>query len=265
MDCKNCRDYNDMSCTDRTTTNCIDWVGSAYSDLDICINDSLTWVGNIILTKLSALLKGRGIIFEEDDLTLDDCDYLDGLLDGEEMNLINILNVYKNAICELKEASDLSVATMTAFTDVTLYTIDCLPDLDPCGDPYDFKTLIQAIITKLCALNTQFESIASTILLAIEEGTGNFIGGGAITSCGGNGFVLSGTGDSTVLTFQALVPPNCPILYLGSTTFFDVNGIGLPNTPYCGWYLCNGSNGTPNSTALPQNVGNTLKYIIRFT
>src|SRR5690606_31591745 len=148
-----------------------------------------------------------------DDLTIDDCEYIEDLLGVDEKNLLNILKVYKEAICELKADQEATTATLESFTNTALYTLDCLPALDPCGDPYTFKELIQAIITKLCALNTQFESIAETILEAIEEGAGNFIGGGAITSCGGNGFTVSGTGASTVVTFEALVPPNCPIIY----------------------------------------------------
>lgn len=263
MGCKNCRDFNDNSCTDIVPSNCIPWQGDTIEALDICINDSLTVVGNIILEKIQDLLKGEGIIFEN--LTLDECEYISDLMGAQENNLLNVLNVYQTAICELKEANDLNTANLLSFTNTALYTLECLPPQDPCGDTYTFKELIQAIITKLCTLNTQFESIAETILDAIEEGAGNFIGGGAITSCGGNGYVVSGSGATTVVTFQALVPPYCPIIYTGSTAFFDANGIGLPTTAYCGWYLCNGLNGTPINTTLPQNAGNTIKYIIRFT
>ena len=265
MACNNCRDFGNNSCPDITNTNCISFQGVAVPELEVCLNDSLTYVMNIVLDKIKDFLKGRGIIFDNADLTFADCEYLQDLLGVQEKNLINVLNIYKQAICELKIAQELTATQIAAFTDVTLYTLGCLPPLDPCGDPYDFKTLIQAIITKLCALNTQFEGLAASLLDAIEEGAGNFLIGGAIVSCGGNGISYSGTGATTVVKFEALVPPFCPIIYTGSTAFFDFSGIGLPNTPYCGWYLCNGNNGTPNSTTLPQNGGNTIKYIIRFT
>lgn len=266
MSCKDCRDFNENSCTDITTTNCVKSMADPVTELDICLNDSLTYILNIVLTKIKDFLKGKGIIFDNTDLTFSDCQYLLDILGADEKNLINVLNAYKQAICELKENQDLQAADIEAFTDVTLYTLGCLPALDPCGDPYDFKTLIQAIITKLCALDAQFESLAENLLDAIEEGTGNFLIGGAITSCGNNGISFSGTGASAVVTFQALVPPRCPIIFTGSTVGnFDGSGIGLPNTAYCGWYLCNGSNGTPSSLSLPQNVGNTIQYIIRFT
>lgn len=262
MSCRNCRDFTDNSCPDRTTTNCIDWQGAAYEELDICINDSLTWVNTKIIEKVIEHMSGEGITFE--DLDLAECEWLSNLV-GEDLELIEVLKGYKDALCELKEGLDANTANLASFADATLYTLSCLDPEDPCGDPYTFQSLIQAIITKLCALNTQFESIAATILDAIEEGAGNFIGGGAITSCGGNGYSVSGTGASTVVKFEALVPPYCPIIFTGSTANFDANGVGLPNTAYCGWYLCNGNNGTPNSSTLPQNGGGTITYIIRFT
>lgn len=248
----------------KATSNEISWQGDPVSELDICIGDSLTYVGNIILSKIKDLLKGRGIVLE--DLTLSDCTYIEDILDTDEKNLLNVLSAYKTAICNLKTDSDNLTEKVNEFTNVAGYTLACLDPNDPCGDPLTFKSLIQAVITKLCALNTQFESIAETILDAIEEGAGNFLAGGAVTSCGGNGYSVSGTGASTVIKFQALVPPYCPILFTGSTSGnFDSNGIGLPNTAYCGWYVCNGNNGTPNSTTLPQNLAGNLTYIIRFT
>jgi hypothetical protein len=259
--CKNCRD-NYIA---KATSNEISWQGDVVAELDVCIGDSLTQVGNIVLEKIKDLIKGKGIILS--DLTISDCEYIEDLLDTDEKNLLNILRVYKEAICELKNTSDLTVANIQSFANTALYTLGCLPAQNPCSQPYTFKELIQAIITKLCTLNTQFVSIASTILDAIEEGAGNMLVGGSIKSCGNNGISFSGTGATAVVTFQALVPPNCPIVYTGSTGLpnFDVNGIGQPNTPYCGWYVCNGSNGTPAANTLPLNGGGTTKYIIRFT
>lgn len=267
MGCKNCRDFNANSCTDVVPSNCIPWQGDAIEELDICLNDSLTYIGNIVLDKIKNLLKGKGIILE--DLNLDDCEYISELLGTQEKNLLNVLKVYKEAICQIKEQEELNTLDIQAFADVSLYTLGCLTitgDIcDTCnGDASAFKNLIQTIINKLCALDAQFQSIGETILDAIEDGVGNFLVGGAITSCGGNGYSTSGIGATAKVTFEALVPPRCPILYTGSTSFFDSAGVGLPNTAYCGWFLCNGSNGTPNSTTLPQNSANNLQYIIRF-
>ena len=102
------------------------------------------------------------------------------------------------------------------------------------------------------------------MLAIVEEGAGNLILG-AVTSAGRNGISYSGAGASAVVTIQALVPPYCPILYTGSLAYFNGSGIGLNNTPYQGWYICNGSNGTPNSSTLPQHLAGTLKYIMRLT
>lgn len=262
MGCNNCRDFNKNSCTDITTTNCISSQADSVTELEICLDDSLTYVLNIILTKIKNLLKGRGIILE--DIDFSDCEYLEDMLGVQEKNLINVLKIYKQAICELKEAQTITEEQLTSFTNVSLYTLGCLPPLDPCDEPYDFKTLIQAIITKICAINTQLSTIAASLLDIVEEGAGNFMLG-AIKSAGNNGISYSGSGASAVVTFQALVPPYCPILYTGSLAYFNGSGIGLVNTPYQGWYVCNGSNGTPNSSTLPQNLAGTLKYIMRLT
>lgn len=260
MSCNNCR----SNFLVKATSNEISWQGNVVEELDICIGDSLTYVGNIILSKIKDLLKGKGIIL--DDLTLSDCEYIEELLGAQEKSLLNVLKVYKEAICNLKKEVDDLFMEIDDFTNVEDYNTLCLGEIaNPCGNEATFKDLIQAIINKLCALNTQFESIAESILDAVEEGAGNLLISGAITSCGGNGYTTSGTGASAVVTFQALVPPNCPIIYTGSTAFFDSGGAGLPNSPYCGWYLCNGNNNTPNSSTLPQNSGGTIRYIIRFT
>lgn len=266
MACKNCRDFTDNSCTDITTTNCVKSMADPVEELDICLNDSLTYVLNIVLGKVKDFMVGKGIEFNEEDLNFDDCDFLNDILDGETMDLINVLNTYKEAICTLKATTEATDATILAFTNTALYTLGCLPAEDPCGDPYTFKELIQAIITKLCEINTTLESFTEGLLDAVEEITGNFLVGGAITSCGGNGISFSGSGASAVVTFEALVPPNCPIIYTGSTAgLFDMDGIGLPGTIMCGWYLCNGDNGTPDSADLPQNTAEDIVYIIRFT
>lgn len=260
MACETCRD-NFIS---KATSNEISWQGNAVPELDVCIGDSLTRVENIVLAKIKDLLKGRGIVL--DDLVISDCEIIQDYLGIQEKNLLNVLDAYKEAICELKSSVDLNATTIADFATIANYTLGCLGPLDPCGDPLTFKGLIQAIITKLCALNTQLDGMADSLLAIVEEGAGNFIGGGAITSCGGNGYTVSGVGDATVVTFEALVPPNCPIIYTGSTSMpnFDPSGVGQDGTPYCGWFLCNGSNGTPNANTLPQNGGGTIKYIIRF-
>lgn len=263
MSCNDCRSFDNNSCTDIISSSCVKTMFTPVEELEICLGDSLTYVGNIILTKIKDLIKGRGIILE--DLTLSDCEYISDLLSTDEKNLLNVLRVYKEAICQLNTNYVDINTLLTEITNVSGYTLGCLDPDDPCGNPLTFKALIQAIITKLCALDEQFITIANTILLIIEESVGNFLIGGAIKSCGNNGISFSGTGSSAVVTFEALVPPNCPILFTGSTSFFDSLGVGIPNTPYCGWYLCNGDNNTPNSSNLPQNDAEDLVYIIRFT
>lgn len=261
--CKNCNSIDSNSCTDIISSTCVLWMGDAYEDLEICKGDNLTEVLDIALDKIDDIIKGLGITL--DYVNFGDCAYLDGLLAMRTKTLEHIVDVFKTAICQIKAAADASATASEAYTDTTDYTLGCLAPLaDPCDGPVGFHTLIQAIITKLCDLNTQFESITDTILDITEEIVGNYIIAGGVKSAGANGITYTGTGPTGKAVITALVPPNSPILYIGSTSFFT-SGIGNVNTPYQGWYLCNGSNGTPNSTDLPQNIAGDLKYIIRFS
>lgn len=258
--CTNCRNSGN-TCTDYVSSDCVTWQGDGEAELDVCINDSLTEVGNIVLTKIKNLLKGRGIILE--DLTVTDCEYIKDLLGVDEKNLLNILNVYKEAICDLKLGNKSNGDQLAAFTTVASYTLGCLNAGDPCDGTITFKSLVQAIITKVCELDTQLAGVATGLLDIVEESTGNFLVNGAVKSSGGSGIKYTGSGATAQVVIEALVPPNCPVLFTGSTASFDSNGVGLPNSDYAGWYLCNGANGTPNATTLPQNGDNSLKYIIR--
>lgn len=262
MSCHGCKDYSNSNCTDITTSSCVSWQGDTAEDLKICLNDSLTYVGNVILAKVKDLLKGKGIILE--DLYLDDNDLIDEILGNEEKSLLNVLDAYKQAIGNITEVSELTAENVAEFADVAQYTLGCLGSTDNCGDPMTFKSLLQAIITKLCGLDSQFENIGESLLTVVEEIVGNFLLGGAVNSSGGNGIKYSGIGANTKVILEAMVPPYVPVIYTGSTAMFDAKGVGLPNTAYQGWYLCNGANGTPNSTTLPQNAGNNIQYIIRF-
>lgn len=259
--CGKYKDFGNNSCPDKTPSNCVPWQGEPYPDFDICVDDTLTEVNTVILEILKDAVKGKGIVLT--DLDISNCQTLVTLLGGQEKNLINILTVYKNAICNLKTQVDANQVVTDDFTTISNYTLDCLsPLIEPCSGTVSFRTLIQGMIDKICILTTQYTCIADSILEVIEEATGTFLPT-AIKSSGNNGIVYSGTGATAKVTFQALVPPACPIIYSGSSSNFDSNGVGLPNTAYAGWYMCNGANGTPVASSLPQNGGNTIKYIMR--
>ncbi len=262
--CKNCNTIDSNSCTDIISSSCVLWMGDPFEDLEICKGDTLTEVLDIVLDKLDDVTKGLGITIGYIDYT--DCTFLDTIKGSSASTLETALTTFFTAICQLKASADAAATLAAGYTSTDDYTLGCLSPLaDPCDGPIGFHTLIQAIITKLCALNTQFESIADTIMDITEEIIGNFIIAGGVKSAGGNGITYTGTGATGKAVITALVPPNSPILYIGSTSFFDGSGVGLPNTPYEGWYLCNGNNGTPNSSGLPQNLAANLVYIIRFT
>lgn len=259
MSCKESTKNN--SCTDVLSTDCIRWEGDKYEDLDICINDSLTEVETKIINEIIEIMKGKGIIITKIDFS--DCDYIKSIIGVKEKSLFNILNSYKIAVCQLKEILDIIKSDQDNFTTISNYALSCLGlTTSVCEPEIKFKTLIQAIITKLCDVDTKYNGIATLILQAVESTTGDFMCD-VIKSCGNNGIIYSGSGSNTRITFQALVPPFCPIIYTGSMSVFDISGIGNANTYACGWYICNGDNGTPTSASLPQNIAEDIVYIMR--
>lgn len=255
--------YKNNSCTDIVSTDCVKWEGEPYSDFNICVNDSLTEVTTFILNKIKDILIGKGILLPS--LTFNDCLFLKDLLGTEEKNLISVIQTYKKAICDLNEKLEVLNLSVEDFTDLDNYALGCinLPTNTSCDPTVKFKNLIQAIISKICSLDTNYNSIVGSISNVVQDITGNFLHT-AIKSCGGNGIVVAGLGVNSSITFQALVPPYSPIIYTGSLALFSTTGVGLANTSVCGWYLCNGNNNTPNSSSLPQNTASNLKYIIRF-
>lgn len=259
-----CNPYNKRNFQPTIPSDGISWQGDTDVSLNICVDDSLTEVGNVILEKIKDLLQGRGIFLP--DLTLSDCEYLEDILDNDEKNLINILKTYKEAICQLQENLENSATGITNFSTVAGYTLGCLEPLsDPCDGPTTFKTLVQAIITKVCQLNANYGSIASSMASVVQTVMGDALVAGFVKSAGNNGLITTGSGATGRVVITGLVPPFAPIPYIGTNTYFDGNGVGLANTPMQGWYLCNGLNGTPAQSALPQNGSNTIKYIMRLT
>ena len=140
--------FKSNSCTDIISTDCTKWEGDPYADFNICINDSLTEVITFILDKIKGILVGKGILLP--DLSFNDCLFLKSLLGTEEKNLINVIEVYKKAICDLNERLEILDISVEDFTAIENYALGCitLPTDDSCDSTMKFKNLIQAIINK---------------------------------------------------------------------------------------------------------------------
>lgn len=264
MGCINCKDLTSNSCGDITSSDCTSWQGDAYTTMSICPNDSLTEVVSTILDKIVEISNGKNILLP--DVNLTNCSFINTILGSQTKDLVNVINSIVQSVCTVNDKAVSNIASINLFSTLTDYTLGCLsPLVDPCATPATFKTLIQSIITKLCTLSAQYDSISASMLAIVEESLGNFLISGAIYSAGGNGLFPTGTGSTATIRVEALVPPNSPIVYIGSLSFFDSSGAGFVNTPYQGYFLCNGNNNTPLAASLPQNTGGTTKYIIRFT
>lgn len=250
------------TCADIISSGCVSWQGTSYEELKICMNDSLTKVTGILLDKISDVLKGKGILLP--DLNLEDCEYIKDLLGTNEKNLLNMLDVYKNAVCDLKETLDGVSLTLEGFINIQEYHLGFLTPDTPCGTPFTFRELMQGILDKVTDLNEKYNNLAVSLGEAMQDAVGEVLLNGAVASSGNNGIEYTGEGKSAKITLTALVPPYCPIIFTGSRNSFDITGKGIANSPYKRWFICNGNNGTPNSSTLPQNSAGNLTYIIRF-
>lgn len=241
------------------STDAVNYQGVEEEVLAICKGNSLTYVLNILIGKIKGFLKGEGIILE--DLEIIEDEFLGIHLDGEEKNLLNILAAIRDSLQDLYEEVSDATDKLDDITNIDGYDLSCLDPEDPCGAPLDFKGLIQSLITHLCA-NIEAVSVYQTNVSELVSGeVKSALAGGAITSNGSYGIEEVDNG----LLITGFTPPNVPVIYTGPLENFTVGGAGIPNSPYAGWRICNGSFGTPSSITLPQNVGNTITYIIRLS
>lgn len=260
------------NCPSVVSSNCVKYMGDPVPVLGICTGDTITEVEQTVINKLLTVLDGTGIDLSA--LTVD-CQFLTSQLIGLDHNLANIVQVLIDSACTLKQLVD--VISNEVFSPVSFNTL-CLA---VSGSNRD--AVIQALINKTCAIDaqlavitTQINDITNTttgLTTTIETVTGNFIKE-AITSCNGEyGMTKTGAGDAAVVSIDALCPPKAMMLCWdpSAAVHFDNTGKGNAGTPYCGWYVCNGKNGTPDmrgyaaagATILPANInGGALDTIV---
>lgn len=223
------------------------YTGPAIPSLGICTGDTLNEVEAVVLQKLVDYSTGVGIHIPDIDLTAcslfsqfvtccsDTCSDLNCLMHvifDSLCILDNRLKVVEDYINDLKAGP---------------YNTACLTGLS--ANP-TLKEIIQKLLIDYCALKAQVASIQNqltTLTTGLPTTIGNFLAN-ALQSCqGSGGMTKSGTGASFTASFKGFVPVGGIIPYGGPTAgLFDTTGLGLANTPVCGWALANGNNGTTN-------------------
>lgn len=223
--CSNC--YN--GCTEIVSDKCVKYTGVNVPALGILKGDSLSYVEQALITFLTATLNGSGIT-----ITLDDEDYCNlvsqYLLECSTVTALDLFKALVKAACNLQGQVDAVVADVATIE--ANYTLDCLTGV-AAGD--GTHAIVQAIITKLCAIDTSLTALATDV-------DTNYVKISDI-----NSYIAAYIASTASATrYSSRMVPYSFVPYVGSLSNFDVTGAGLPGTEWEDIYLCNGLNGTPD-------------------
>lgn len=223
--CSNC--YN--GCTEIVSDKCVKYTGVDVPALGILKGDSLSYVEQALITFLTATLNGSGIT-----ITLDDEDYCNlvsqYLLECSTVTALDLFKALVKAACDLQGQIDTINATLTTLN--ADYDVDCLSGVI---DSSDTHAVVQAVITKLCTINTSLTALATDV-------DTNYVKISDINSY--IAAYIESTASAT--RYSSRMVPYSFVPYVGSLSYFDATGAGLPGTEWEDIYLCNGLNGTPD-------------------
>jgi hypothetical protein len=224
MACSNC--YN--GCPEITSDKCVKYTGVDVPVLGIETGDSLSFVEQALITFLTATLNGSGITIDIDEG--DYCAVVTQYL--QECSTVTALDLFKalvKAACSLQ--TQITAAEAEIDTIEADYTVDCLSGVSADAGTHD---ILQAVITKLCEIDTTLTALATTVET-------NYV---AIADI--NDYIASYLAASTLTTrYSSRMVPYEAVLYYGSLSYFDGTGAGLTDTAWEDIYICNGNNGTP--------------------
>lgn len=197
-----------------TSDKCVKYTGPDIEFLGIETGDQLSQVEAALIEKLESSLDGTGITFED----LNVCTDITTALDGEEATLANLIQAVSDIICELKaDVTELQEDIDPPFTvSAPCLTLGSNPTRDQ---------ILQAVITKLCSLNTTVTSISSnyvttdTLCALVQECI---------------------DGNSTSEQEYNRMPKYVALPYHGPLSVFDSQGKGLSSAGYDKVYICNG-------------------------
>ena len=223
MSCSNC--FN--GCTEIISDQCVRYTGINIPALNISTGDTLANVESQIITYITNLATGEGIIpvIAPEDL----CDLVSGFLPGSgDITLNDVLSALTRSICSLKASVDGINSTLAVLN--ADYTIGCLTGVTASSDTHD---VLQAAITKLCATD-------SALTAFILDVTTNYVKLDDL-----NTLIQAYLNSiSPVVLQNSKMVPYVAYEYYGSLTGFDVTGAGSGQWDKV--FLCNGNNGTPD-------------------
>ena len=225
MSCTDC--FN--GCSDIKSDQCIRYTGVDVPLLGIQNGDSLSVVESSLITFLTSVLDGTGIT-----LTIPNdiiCNIVNNYLkECEDLTLPNVTTALIKSICDLQVQVDSIVETLNTLNGP--YTTDCLEGVTGFSDTH---TVLQAVITNLCAFNTQVTEVENSLGLYVLISEFNTMVANYLSS------VMNASQMK-----NRMVPWVAMEYYNTDISGFDSTGKGFPNTVWDSIYLCNGNNGTPD-------------------
>ena len=223
MSCQNC--YN--GCTDIISDKCTKYTGNNVPELGIENGDSLFSVQQSIFSFLLSVIDGASIKPEINQEFI--CEKISQYLGEQELTLTNIINTILQTVCDLQTqitAVENKVDGINA-----AYTLNCISGVT---DNTNTHEVLQAVITKLCSVNTAISALSlniSTNYVKLSE-LNNLIDAH-----------LSGNSPSNKV-YNKMIPYTVVEYYGNLAGKFDSTGAGLGEWEKI--YLCNGNNGTPD-------------------
>lgn len=223
-DCQNC--FN--GCTDIVSDRCVKYTGIAIPGLGIQTGDTLSFVEQALSTFLLSALNGTGIKIDVSELTI--CTLVQKYLPTcGDLTIVDISKALIQAACDLQEQVDVVSAELVALN--ANYDIGCLTGVTAASDTHN---IVQAVITKLCALQLDVTALELDLVT-------NYVSVDTIDSY--IAAYLASTGSTTLISAK-MVPYSILPFYGDLTGKFDGTGAGLGD--WARIFLCNGLNSTPD-------------------
>jgi microcystin-dependent protein len=224
MACSNC--YN--GCTEIVSDQCVKYTGVDVPLLGIQTGDSLSYVEQTLIGFLTSTLDATGIkpVIDPDII----CELVQQYLpDCQDLTALDLFIALIKAACDLQEQVDAIVADLAALEGP--YDVDCLSGVNANSGTH---AILQAVITKLCLLETNFDAF----VIDVET---NYVKKSELCA-----LVAACTPSPSPVQYKDRMVPYAVVEYYGSLTNFDLTGAGIPANGFEDIYLCNGNNGTPD-------------------
>ena len=227
MSCSNC--YN--GCTEIVSDRCVKYTGIDIPILEIKTGDSLSYVEQALIQFLVSTLDGSGIKINLPKAAY--CEVVTKYLPTcGDITAVTLFEALVKAACDLQEQIDTINNTLTTLN--ADYTIGCLSGVTSSSDTH---AIVQAIITKLCEINT------SLTALAINVNT-NYVKLADLNTLIAE--YIASTGNTSSKYYNKMIPYVAVPFFPTPAILANFSGSGVGSGDWEKIYFCNGQNNTPD-------------------